>query len=423
MSVPTFYDPVGLAVDEVPVVLPLPQAVREDMQSPPGAAASRSGPFTCPCHALHLINGEHYAGAERVQDLLAKQLPQFGCEVGLVSLKPGRFATAREARSSPLHEMSMRGRLDLRVVKQIVALCRTERYDLIHAHTPRSALVGKIAARWTGVPLIYHVHSPAGRDSTRWLLNGVNAWTEWAAVRRADRLIAVSPSLREYMIGRGIESNRIVCIPNGVPSMVIDRKRRLPTHTWTLGVVALFRPRKGLEVLVDALALVRSQGHDVRLRAVGAFESPEYQTQIRGQVVRLGLEAAIDWEGFTRNISRELAKIDALVLPSLFGEGLPMVVLEAMAAGLPVIASRVEGVPEAVVHRETGYLVEPGSVSQLAAALDELIAQSADYIPMGQAARARHAAYFSDATMAQRVANLYQEVLTRKKANEPAPQI
>jgi glycosyltransferase involved in cell wall biosynthesis len=91
-----------------------------------------------------------------------------------------------------------------------------------------------------------------------------------------------------------------------------------------------------------------------------------------------------------------------------------MVVLEAMAAGLPVVASRVEGVPEAVVHRETGLLVEPGSVSQLARSLEDVIAGSVDYAKLSRGARHRHAEFFSDATMAEGVAKVYREVLANK---------
>jgi glycosyltransferase involved in cell wall biosynthesis len=89
-------------------------------------------------------------------------------------------------------------------------------------------------------------------------------------------------------------------------------------------------------------------------------------------------------------------------------------VLEAMAAGLPVIASRVEGVPEAVAHRETGLLVEPGSVSQLARAVEEIIAGDVDYAALSEGARARHAERFSDTTMASGVADVYRRVLTDK---------
>jgi glycosyltransferase involved in cell wall biosynthesis len=360
---------------------------------------------------LHLVNGEHYSGAERVQDLLARQLPRFGCEVSFACVKPRRFPDARQSKNAPLFKMPMRGRFDLRVVKHIVDLVCSEGYELIHAHTPRTALVGRMAALRAGVPLVYHVHSPAGRDSTRRLLNSVNALVEWATVRDADRLIAVSPSVREYMIGRGVPDERVVCVPNGVPLAGHNIERAAPTHAWTLGSIALFRPRKGVEILLEALAALRSRGANLRLRAVGSFETAGYETTIRALAVRLGLEGAIDWIGFTRNVNRELAKIDVFVLPSLFGEGLPMVVLEAMAAGLPVVASRVEGVPEAVAHRQTGLLFEPGSVSQLAAAIDEIIKGEVDYAALSCGARRRHAERFSDEKMAAGVANVYRDVL------------
>ncbi len=364
--------------------------------------------------ALHLVNGEHYSGAERVQDLLARQLPHFGCEVGFACVKPQRFPNARETKTAPLVEMPMRGRFDLRIVKQIEKLCRDEGYQLIHAHTPRTALVGRLAARRAGVPFIYHVHSPAGRDSTRRMLNWVNATAEWAVVRGADRLIAVSPSLRDYMIGRGIAPERITCVPNGVPASTFTAERHPPSGTWALGVVALFRPRKGIETLLEALAVLRSRNINVRLRAVGSFETPIYKAEVLGLAERLDLASAIDWIGFTRNVNRELAKINLFVLPSLFGEGLPMVVLEAMAAGLPVVASRVEGVPEAVIHRETGLLVEPGSVSQMARSIEEVIAGNVDYTELSHGARQRHADYFSDSKMAEGVARVYREVLASK---------
>jgi glycosyltransferase involved in cell wall biosynthesis len=360
---------------------------------------------------LHLVNGEHYSGAERVQDLLARQLPRFGCEVGFACVKPRRFPEARESKDAPLVEMPMRGRFDLRVVKRIVQLVNAQSYELIHAHTPRTALVGQLAARRAGVPFVYHVHSPAGRDSNRRLLNWVNATVEWAAVRSADRLIAVSPSLRDYMVDRGLPAERVVCVPNGVPETRHAVERRPRSDTWTLGTVALFRPRKGTEVLLEALAMLRSRGIDVRLRAVGGFETPAYEASIHRLADQLDLSTAVDWIGFTRNVNRELAKIDLFVLPSLFGEGLPMVVLEAMAVGLPVVATRVEGVPNAVVHRETGLLVEPGSVSQLAQSIEQLVTGEIDYAGLGRGARRLHAEAFSDSKMAEGVASVYHAVL------------
>ncbi len=265
MSSPLIFDTTPSLFDG-PAIVPLPVRVEtaeasRDVGDEHGTAAVPQSIF-----ALHLVNGEHYSGAERVQDLLARQLPTFGCDVSFVCVKPQLFPIARETKTAPLIEMPMRSRFDLRVVKRIADIVRSEDFDLIHAHTPRTALVGRLAAQKAGVPFVYHVHSPAGRDSTRRLFNWINATTEWAAVRGADRLIAVSPSVRDYMICHGIAADRIVCVPNGVPGNSNHAERHRPTGTWTLGVAALFRPRKGIEVLLEALAMLRSRGVNVRLR-------------------------------------------------------------------------------------------------------------------------------------------------------------
>jgi glycosyltransferase involved in cell wall biosynthesis len=386
----------------------------EPLHDPTSPYQRTAEPAQATARVLHLINGEHYSGAERVQDLLARELPQFGFDVGFACVKPFRFPNARESKSTPLVELPMRGRFDLRVVKKLVRLIDDEQYVLIHAHTPRTALVGRLAAQRTGVPLIYHVHSPAGHDSTRQFLNAFNALVEWHSLRGADRLITVSPSLQRYMIQRGFDAARIVCVPNGVPIARATIDRSPPVGTWTLGTIALFRPRKGTEVLLEALAALRSWGVDVRLRAVGGFETLAYETAILGLADRLGLAGSIDWTGFTRDVNAELARMDVFALPSLFGEGLPMVVLEAMAAGVPVVATRVEGVPEAVVHRETGLLVDPDSVSQLASAIRQFIDAKIDYAEMSRRGRERHAELFSDVAMARNVANVYRDVLAKK---------
>jgi glycosyltransferase involved in cell wall biosynthesis len=213
------------------------------------------------------------------------------------------------------------------------------------------------------------------------------------------------------MITGGIAPDRISCVPNGVPTLGNTHDRCPPHGTWMLGTVALFRPRKGVEVLLESLAVLRSRGIDVRLRAVGGFETPAYECAINALAEKLDLEDAIDWIGFTRGVNRELAKIDVFVLPSLFGEGLPMVVLEAMAAGVPVVASRVEGVPDAVSHRATGLLVEPGSVSQLSRAIEEIVGGRVDYATLSRNSRRRHAEFFSDTAMAAGVNAVYRDVL------------
>ena len=360
---------------------------------------------------LHVVNGEHYAGAERVQDLLAKELPALGFEVGFACVKPDQFPEVRQTKEASLHNMPMRGRFDLDCARQLKRLIESENFELVHAHTPRSVLVGSIAANRAGVPLVYHVHSPTGNDSTRKLQNFINAKLERWSIRHAQRLIAVSPSLKALMQRQGFAEERVTYVPNGVPQIAVP-PRETPTSPWILGMVALFRPRKGVEVLIESLALLRSRGWDVQLRAVGAFETEEYEQEVKGLAERLAVSDVIHWTGFTRDIAAELKQMDVFVLPSLFGEGLPMVVLEAMAAGLPVVASHVEGIPAAVRHREDGLLVEPACVSSLSLAIEELVeGESLDYLQLSQNARQRHADHFSATAMANKVAEVYREIL------------
>ena len=363
------------------------------------------------CRVLHVINGEHYSGAERVQDLLAERLPQFRIEVGFACVKPGKFLERRRSQWAPLYVTEMKSRFDVRPAAQVARIVREGGYQLLHAHTPRSALIGRLAALRAGVPFVYHVHSPTARDTTHRLRNWLNAVAEKWSIRGAARLITVSESLGRHMRAAGFDPRRISVAPNGVPSgEIVDRP--LPGGTWTLGAVALFRPRKGMEVLLAALAALRSAGHAVRLRAVGPFETPQYEQSLLALAARLGLQDAVDWTGFAADVGAELAQMDLFVLPSLFGEGLPMVVLEAMAAGVPVIGTRVEGVPEAIRDGVDGLLAAPNDSAALAAAIARVLRGEVDWSALRASARQRQVEHFSDVAMAGRIAAIYREVLT-----------
>lgn len=410
LSAPDTAPPVGL--DNGPVVPPAPTGAAK---APPRTAAE---PVQAPddtVAVLHVVNGEHYSGAERVQDLLALSLPDFGYRVGFTSLKPGLFGDYRQSIGSPLHEIEMRGRWDLAAARRVARVAQEGEYKLLHAHAPRSLMIATLAAKLTGLPLVYHVHSPTSRDSTRWLTNRLNDRLERVCASSCAQLITVSPTLTDHMRLRGVPADRLQCVLNGVPGLTDDqpgsRLRRQPIEPLVIGMVALFRPRKGTEVLLDALAALRARDHEVRLEAIGPFETPEYEAELHARVKKLGLCESVHWAGFTDDVQGALAKVDTLALPSLFGEGLPMVVLEAMAGGLPVVATRCEGTTEAILHRETGMLVEPGCAAQLTDALEELLTGAIDYPEMSQAARDRHADRFSDKAMAKQVAAVYDRVL------------
>jgi len=390
---------------DVPVVVPPSTPAAQ------GAHDESTEPITQTLRVLHLINGEHYSGAERVQDLLALRLPEFGFDVGFACVKPDRFPKMRKAQQSPLYPAPMRSKFDLRGVGRLVRLMRGGGYHLLHAHTPRTLLIGRLAASLARVPLVYHVHSPAAHDSTRRLHNRANALLERIALAGSTPMIAVSESLGRHMRQRGFRGDRVTVVPNGVPEPTSRRNDRPPRGTWTLGTVALFRPRKGTELLLDALAILRDEGRKINLRAVGPFETAGYERQLKQQATRLGLQSSVEWIGFTREVDRQLAQLDLFVLPSLFGEGLPMVVLEAMAAGVPVVGTDVAGTPEAVREGIEGAIAAPRSPCDLAAAIARVVDGHYDWTQLHAASLARHAEHFSDRAMAEGVAQVYRNAL------------
>ena len=359
---------------------------------------------------LHLINGEHFSGAERVQDLLASALPDFGYEVGFVCLKPKKFPEVRTS-ETPLFNLNMNSKFDFRCYKRVVQMVREHGYQVLHAHTPRTLMIGSMAAKRLGCPLVYHVHSPVGRDSNRGLMNRLNTTMEKYSLKRVDRMVCVSNSLQGYMEELGHPSEKLRVVSNGVAPMESAQPRTASKGVWTIGTMALFRPRKGTEVLLDALKILKDKGTEVKLRAVGPFETPEYEAEIMKQVERLEIGDMIEWTGFQTDVNQQLDLMDLFVLPSLYGEGLPMVVLEAMANAVPVVAANVEGIPEAVRDGVDGLIFEPANPQDLADKLTSIIGDDERLTQMSRSALRRQREKLSDAAMAEGVAKVYDELL------------
>ena len=359
---------------------------------------------------LHVVNGEYYSGAERVQDNLALGLAQFGYGVVFACVKEGRFAETRRAKNVPLYRISMPELGWRKSIDRLIRVCAQENIALLHAHTPRTAVLCAGVHRRTGLPWVYHAHSPTLWDSKRYLKNIVVGLVDWWAARQADRIIAVSESLRRYWVRLGIPARRVVTVPNGVAAWKSLTVRKPPEGSWVLGTMALFRPRKGVEILLKAIQGLSSRGYRLRVLAVGPFESEHYERHLKEMTHRLGLDEIVTWTGFVENTQEMLLAMDLFVLPSLFGEGMPMVLLEAMAAGLPVVASAVEGVPEIIRDGCEGLLVRPGSSSALASAIARFLDGAVDWEGMRRAAYERQRDRFSLESMAAGVAAVYGEL-------------
>jgi glycosyltransferase involved in cell wall biosynthesis len=266
--------------------------------------------------------------------------------------------------------------------------------------------------------LVHHVHTQTCVEVGRRWMSRLSAGVERRSLAGAAGLISVSPSVERYLLEHGYAGHRIWLVPNGVPAQADLPPWHPPQGAWTVGVVALFRPRKGLEIMLAAMARLRAAGSAVRLRAVGSFERADYEREIKRYVSELGLAEAIDWVGFRSDINGELRRMDAFVLPSVLSEGLPMSILEAMGAGTPVAGTRVAGTTDIVRDGLDGLLAEPGDAEDMARVLGAMIGGQADCRRMRETAYRRQQEMFSDRSMATGVANVYREVLDlRKRAN------
>lgn len=271
-------------------------------------------------------------------------------------------------------------------------LLREESVSIVHAEQPRSVVYAALARRGLGIPLIWHVRSML-RDRLDPLLE-----------RAADRLILVALSLEARFSAAGRAKS--VVVRNGVdvdgprPRVDAPAKPKL-----LIACVGRLEKDKGQRVLLDALELLRPRFPDAGLWLIGRDETG-FGQELRPRAERLG---GVDFLGHRDDARGLLARADVVAVPS-FHEAFPRAVIEAMAEGKPVVASRVGGVPEAVEDGKTGFLVAPGDAEALAEALGRLLEDGALRERLGRAGRER-AALFSTRAMVDAIQGVYDDAL------------
>jgi glycogen(starch) synthase len=291
-----------------------------------------------------------------------------------------------------------------------VALFQAEP-GVVHAHAYGyfPLLAGGLAEMLRGMPLVVTAHSdPGGHTFSKRLF-------DWAVpavtLRRADRVIALTNIEAQNLQRLGVDAGRIRVIPNGVDLKEFEDvpNRHEPRDEFALLFVGRCYPRqKGLEHLISALGLLLSKCK-IHLTIVGEDWGGAGTLQALARA--LGVEKHVTFTGaLPRNeVINAYASADAFVLPSLF-EPFGIVLLEAMAAGLPVVASRVGGIPEVVSDGKTGLLVQPGDSRSLANALENLISDSALRRRLGAAGRVKATSYSWDGIVPQ-ILDVYHEAM------------
>jgi glycosyltransferase involved in cell wall biosynthesis len=269
---------------------------------------------------------------------------------------------------------------DLLGLVELLRLCRRERPLVVHANTSKAGFLGLLAARLLRVPVrLFTVHQwPFG--ATGGLRGRVYLAGYRVIARLATRSICVSESERSVGVAAGVcPAGRVTVIPNGVDVQAFPQATPSRSPARIISVGRLREP-KDFHTLVEAFADVDAQTFEATIVGTG----PDLES-VRADLHRRAL-SNVAIAGERADVPELLADSDIFVLSSR-AEGLPLSVVEAMAAGLPVVASAVGGVPELVVHGETGMLVPPGDAHALAEAIRQLVADPDLRLRLGGAAR------------------------------------
>ena len=374
-------------------------------------------PCTKPISILHLVNGEFFSGAERVQVVIGKNLDRDKYSLHFVSLLNGIFIDQARKMKLDVTLIPMKGKLDLSVLPRLSKFIRGKNIKLVHTHTVRTNLVGRIIGHWLKIPVITHIHSPNWQESTSRLSNTLNDWLDMKMAGYTTHFIAVNNALREHYVRRKVPSERISVIYNAIdidyflnsPKQNISERKDL-----VFGFIALFRPRKGTDIFLHAIRKLSSMdsfNNHVKFLMIGGFESESYEGKIRDLACRLQIGDMIEFCGFCPDMDKMIQSIDVLVLPSLFGEGTPMVIMEAMAAGKPVIATRIEGVEEMIEHGVDGLLVPPEDDQSLAEAFITLCQDQKKAQQMGRCGRIKAEQRYNAKYMISQLEEIYASIL------------
>jgi glycosyltransferase involved in cell wall biosynthesis len=294
---------------------------------------------------------------------------------------------------------------------ELARLCRRVRPDIVHANSSKAGVLGRLAAHLARVPVrVFTVHGWAFKAHTG-LAARLYLWAERLVRPLTTKVICVSTSEQELGIEMGTcDAGRSIVIPNAV---ALPEHRPGPVRAVPVIVsIGRMKPPKDFRTLVEALAGLE---HDFEARLVG--DGPE-RDEVAQAIVERGLADRVELMGTREDVAEILAGADVFVLSSR-SEGMPMSALEAMAAGLPVVASAVGGVPEVVVDGETGFLVTPEDAPALRAAIERLLADPSLRRRLGEAGRRRAAATFALPRWQAAHLALYTELLAERGLPRP----
>jgi glycosyltransferase involved in cell wall biosynthesis len=350
-------------------------------------------------------------GAEAVVASLARMLPSLGVETCIGHMRyagsPAIFRLEEHLPGVAVVPLEHYGRVDPGLVLRLCAAMKKLGIDAIHSHGYKPDVYGGAAAHLMRLPALSTCH--LWTRATRALR--AYAKLDALALRSFDNVIAVSKPIFDDLRAAGIGKDRVSLIPNGIcadnfaagsPSF----RSRSDANAIVFGAACRQVGAKGIDLLLHAVVEVTARVPPARFLVAG--DGPMLE-EYRNLAQNLGIARKVEFLGRCNNMPDFYASLDAFVLPSL-DEGLPIALLEAMAATLPVIATSVGSVDQVIRNRHNGFLIPPGDIPALVNAMVALASDRELRLRLGEAARSEVLLRHTDKQMAQRYADLYQAV-------------
>lgn len=374
---------------------------------------------------LHVISSRGFYGAENVVEQLCTALQQEGHAASIALLNcspsPDHPLLARAANAGvPAFHLPCRSRIEFRTLRALRGILQENAIDVLHTHNYKSDVYGYLASRGLGIPLIATCHN--WTDTTIPLrLYGV---LDRMMLARFEHIVAVSSTVARRLRLARLSSASISQISNGVILPPLSARisgadspiaGSPATGPLVIGAVTRLSPEKGVDILLHAAAEALSQG--LRGRFVIAGDGPEREALLTLSR-ELGIAEQVTFLGFQPDIRSLLATFDMFVQPSRM-DAMPMSVLEAMSAGLPVIASALGSIPELIEDGERGLLVPAGDSGAIARGLLRLAQDSESRRRLGTAAREYVALHKTASAMARHYLALYASALGEIPAFAP----
>ena len=365
---------------------------------------------------LHLINTLSTGGAEMHLLTLCRYLKRQNVEIVVVCLREH----VKDSRSLRLdfEEEAIRvinlqadSRYDSLFLGRIARVLREERPDILHTHLPRADFAGAFARVFhPGLVWVCSVHAIYSENwSGRWSLPLFNLL--W---RRADVMVCISHAVREWLVGRGVPPDKARVIHYGIEPAKFSEPRVNLRAQWGLndnavvGSIGRLEPQKGHDLLIQAMPELCMRVPSARLLIAG-HDPRGYGATLRRLIDRLGLEEKVRLVGFQEDVVSFLNALDVFAFASS-SEGFGQVLVEAMAAAKPVVASKISPLTEIAVDGNTGLLVEPGDPTAFADAIMSLLKNPIERERMGLRGRERVKKFFTAERMARQTLALYEEM-------------